>query len=301
MYCSHFGFRMDPFGVTPDPRFFVALEQYGEAVALLQYALHQRRGFAALVGPAGVGKTSVLAVLAERIAPEALVAFLGHSRIDSDTVLESLLISVGIEPEASLARQHRQLQRVLLDLHNLGKSFVLLLDEAQQLNRDSLEAIRMLSNFETSREKLIQIVLSGQPQLNGLMSEPENRQTLQRINLVARLNTLNPVQIQEYVIQRIRIAGGSPNVFTPAALKGVAKASLGVPRVINTICFNALTSAFSREQDVVEERDIEDSLQNLRLIESFELTAAPGVEPDHETEDRSGATLRPVLKSAASA
>ena len=189
-YSPYFNFREEPFGVSPDDRFFFASSQHAEASASLYYAISQRRGFAVLIGAPGLGKTSVLVNLAERIASEARVAFFVHPKFEGGAVLESVLLAMGLEPETDAVRRHRQLYAFLLELARQGKTCVVIFDEAQHLDAESLETIRMLSNFETPRQKLIQFILAGQPALADLLRAPECEQILQRVNIVARRRAL---------------------------------------------------------------------------------------------------------------
>src|SRR2546427_12822114 len=182
MYHSHFGLRDDPFGVTPDPRFFYQTPQHREAVATLFYAIQQRRGFALLVGSPGLGKTSVLFTLVRMLKGTAQTAYLANPYYDRLTVLDSIMASFGLECSESPAANHRLFYQYLLKAHQAGKTCVVIFDEAQDLDRDTLEAIRMLSNLETPDGKLVQIVLAGQPRLAETLKQPDCEQIRQRLN-----------------------------------------------------------------------------------------------------------------------
>lgn len=268
MYSSYFGFREDPFGVSPDPRFFFPSSQHAEASASLYYAIAQRRGLAILLGAPGLGKTSILVNLAERIASQARVAVFVHPRLEGGAVLESVLLAMGLEPEPDPVRRLRQFQAFLLDLHGEGKTFVVIFDEAQHLDAEALETIRMLSNFETPRQKLIQFVLAGQPALAQVLSAPECEQILQRVNIVARLRPLTPREVEKYIQHRLTAAGAGRNPFSSTAIRALTKASRGVPRNLNTLCFNALTLAFAEEKTTVDEACIAEVLSD-RALEEF--------------------------------
>ena len=267
MYCQHFGFREDPFGVSPDDRFFFAGSQHAEASAALYYAIAQRRGFAVLIAPPGLGKSTVLVNLTARIASEARVAFFVHPRFESASVLGSVLLAMGLEPEPDAVRRHRQLYAFLLDLLGRSKTCVVVFDEAQNLTAESLETIRMLSNFETPSQKLIQFVLAGQPGLANLLRAPECEQTLQRVNIVARLQPLSATEIEQYIAHRLKVAGAPCNPFSASAVRAIATATKGVPRIVNTICFNALTLAFAVGKRTVDAADIAEVLKDLSLGE----------------------------------
>ena len=268
MYCAHFGFAREAFGVSPDSSFYFASSQHAEASASLYYAVSQRRGFAVLIGAPGLGKTSVLVQLAEDIAAEARVAFFVHPEFEGGAVLQSVLLAMGLEPEPDPVRSHRQLHAFLLDLQRAGKTCVVIFDEAQHLDAKSLETIRMLSNFETPRQKLIQFVLAGQPALAELLRLPECEQILQRINIVAHLEPLGPLQVEQYIAHRVAHAGAVRNPFLSEAVRAIAAASKGVPRNINTLCFNALNLAFADGKAHVDAACVAEVVRDRMVVDS---------------------------------
>lgn len=252
MYRHFFGTNIEPFGMSPDPRFFFASPVHGEASAALYYLIAERRGFALLVGRPGLGKTSVLVNLAARLSSEARVAFIVHPTISSDSVLQSLLVALGLDPAPDSLERLRQFHSFLMELQTEGKTAVAIIDEAQNLSIESLEVIRMLSNFETPSQKLIQFVLSGQPALEGMLARPECEQIAQRISSVIRLEKLKPEEVSSYIGHRLKVAGVNKSPFSPDAVAAIAAASDGVPRNINKICFNALTFAFAENKRTVD-------------------------------------------------
>jgi general secretion pathway protein A len=268
MYRQHFGFREQPFGVSPDSRFFFSSSQHAEASAALYYAIAERRGFAMLIGAPGLGKTTVLVNLAQRLVQDARVAFFVHPRFEGGAILESVLLAMGLEPESDAIRRHRQFRAFLLDLYRQGKTCVVILDEAQNLDAESLETIRMLSNFETPRQKLIQFVLAGQPALARLLRAPECEQILQRVNTIARLEPLTAPDVEKYIAHRVAAAGAARNPFLPAAVRAIAAASQGIPRNINTLCFNALTLAFAGDKKTVDETCVGEVVKD-RVLEDL--------------------------------
>jgi len=282
MYHSHFSLREEPFGVTPDRRFFFRTGQHHEAIATLFYAIQQRRGFALLVGRAGLGKTTVLFTLVQLLKGQAQIAFLANPYYDRATVLDSILASLGLEPAPSLAANHKLFYQYLLKTHSAGKTVVVIFDEAQDLNRDTLEAIRMLSNFEAPDGKLVQIVLSGQPRLAETLNRPDCEQIRQRFNAIARLEPLTGREVQDYMAHRLQTAGGSTALFTPGAIGTIASASAGVPRNVNTICFNSLTLAYALEKRQVGTEEVAEVLRDLALP-----AAAPEVEKTSVVEKAS--------------
>src|ERR1035438_4662090 len=266
MYHRHFGLREEPFGVSPDRRFFFRTEQHGEAIATLYYAIHQRRGFVLLVGRPGSGKTSVLFTLVDLLKDRTQIAYLANPYYDRATVLESLLECMGLQPAASAAANHRLFYEYLLMTHSAGKMCVAIFDEAQDLDRDTLEAIRMLSNFENSSGKLVQVVLAGQPRLAETLKQPDCEQIRQRLNAVARLNPLTAREVNAYMAHRLETAGGSTAIFAREAIEAVAVASSGIPRNVNTICFNSLSLAFALDKRQVGPEEVAEVIRDLDLF-----------------------------------
>lgn len=265
MYLKHFGLIEEPFGVTPDRRFFHQTAQHREAAATLFCAIEQRRGFAMLLGRAGLGKTSVLFTLVEMLKDKAQIAYLPNPYYDRATLLDAILAALGLEPAAAPAANHRLFYQHLLKAQSAGKTVVIILDEAQDLSRDTLEAIRMLSNFETPQGKLLQIILTGQPRLADTLRQRDCEQIRQRLSAIARLEPLAGSEIREYLAHRLQTAGGAIDLFTPGALEKIAAASEGVPRNINTICFNSLTLAFALKKRQVGTDEVSEVLRDLEL------------------------------------
>jgi len=280
MYHAHFALKEEPFDVSPDHRFYMQTEQHREALATLYYCIRQHRGFALLVGRAGLGKTSVLVQLLRMLEGRAETAYLPHPYFDRSNVLESILLSLGLEPVGSLARDHRLFYNYLMATHNAGRTCVVVFDEAQDLNQETLETIRMLSNFETSSGKLVQFVLAGQPRLAETLRQPECEQFRQRLNVVARLQPLTRHEVHEYVAHRLTSAGSSAALFSPEALEDIAAASEGVPRNINTICFNSLTLAYALGNRQVGRAEVAEALRDLDLnLEPTNTYAPPRPDP----------------------
>jgi general secretion pathway protein A len=265
MYHSHFGLKEEPFGVTPDPRFFYQTPQHREAISTLFYALHQRRGFALLVGPPGVGKTSVLFTVVRMLKGSAQIAYLANPCYDSTSVLDAILAAYGLIPAESRAASQRLFYQFLLRTRDAGKTCVVIFDEAQELDRDTLESIRLLSNFETPEGKLVQIVLAGQPALAETLRRPDCEQIRQRLNAISRIGPLSRSEVGEYIGHRIETAGGSPALISPAAIEAIASASGGVPRNVNTIAFNALSLGFALNREQIGPAEILEATCDLTL------------------------------------
>lgn len=263
MYYSHFGFLEEPFGVTPDPRFFFSSRQHKEAVATLFLATSQRRGLALLVGPAGLGKTSVLFTLTRMLKGSAQIAYLASPLDDRAAVLEAILTCYGVEPAGSPVANQRLLHQYLLKADSEGKTCVAIFDEAQDLERDRLEDIRLLSNFETSSGKLLQIILAGQPRIVETLSRADCEQIRQRCGAVSSLSPLSPAEARDYLVHRLQTAGASPNVFAPGAADAVVSAAAGVPRNMNTICWNALNIAYALGSRKVTAANVAEACRDL--------------------------------------
>ena len=285
MYREYFGTSVEPFGVSPDPRFFFPSPLHAEASASVYYAIAERRGFALLVGRPGLGKTSVLVNLAARLSGEAKVAFIVHPSLDGDSVLNSLLLAMGLDPHPDPVRRLQQFHTFLLDLSKQGKTAVVIIDEAQNLSYGALEAIRMLSNFEAPTQKLIQFILAGQPALERMLAAPECEQIVQRISSVIRLKPLSKEQVASYIRHRLAVAGVEGSPFSAAALSVIAELSGGVPRNINKICFNALTLAFAESKKSVGAELIRQAASEGEL-EGSGMSAAR--DPETEPAERNG-------------
>jgi len=249
MFLEYYGLREQPFGVTPDPRFIYFGPAHREALASLLYAIETKRGFSAIVAPPGMGKTSLLFHLLESLRESARTAFLFQTDGDSKDLIRCLLTDMGIQTRGkSIAAMHGELNQVLLEEARAGRRMVVVLDEAQNLGETSLESIRLLSNFETSTEKLLHIVLAGQPKLAENLASSGLEQLRQRVSTVIRLEPLNPGETVQYVEHRLRVAGyDGPGLFSPEALDLIARVSKGIPRNINSVCFQALSIGFATD------------------------------------------------------
>ncbi len=265
MYNDHFGFHTEPFGVSPDPAFFFRSVRHQEAISALQYAIAQRRGFAALTAPPGLGKTTVISSLLASSGSNIHPVVLVYPTLAAETIIEAVLTSMNVEPALEPAARIRQLGDSLTSLDRANRTCVVILDEAQNLPVGALETIRMLSNFETMSRKLIQFVLVGQPSLETVLNRPECEQIRQRVNVVARLAPLSKNEVVEYCRHRLRVAGAVRQVFTAQAIDVIFRISEGVPRVINTIAFLALTLAYAQGRREVSPDLIEKAADDMML------------------------------------
>lgn len=270
MFLKFFGLDAQPFGVTPDPRFLYMSPAHEEAFASLVYGIETGRGFVALIAAPGMGKTTVLMRLMERIKDSARTAFLFQTHLQTEEFLKSLLTDLGIEPKSrSLSELQREFSDVLIAEARSGRRVVVAIDEAQNLDDATLEMVRLLSNFETPEAKLLQILLVGQKELADKLARPNLEQLRQRISIIAHFPPFQPNEVAKYIDHRMGVAGykGKP-IFTPAALGLIAARSGGIPRNINNLCFHALSLAFAKNQRVVDETTLQEVLSdlNLRLI-----------------------------------
>jgi type II secretory pathway predicted ATPase ExeA len=274
MYKSFFGLKENPFNVNPDPHFLYQTQEIQEALACLTYGINRRRGFILLSGEVGTGKTTILNKLLEHLRGERVAtAFIFNPRLSVNQFLHFMLADFGISCESRMKSQVLlQLNQWLLERYRAGETAVLIVDEAHNLPLEVFEEIRLLTNLETSTEKLLQIVLSGQPEIEKLINQPALRQLRQRITLRCKMTPLTLQDTQGYISERLRIAGanGDP-IFNPDALKMVYRYSGGIPRVINLLCEHALITAFAEEQRPVLAETIR------AVAQEFELDKAPGL------------------------
>jgi general secretion pathway protein A len=254
MYKEFFGLRANPFNVNPDPRYLFLTRHTEEALACLTYGIQSRKGFVLLTGEVGTGKTTLINKLLEWLRlQQVATAFLFNSRLNVPQFLDYVMTDFGIPIESrSKSQILLRLYNWLLDRYRAGETAVLIVDEAQNLSDEVLEEIRLLTNLETFTEKLLQIVLVGQPELELKLRQPHLRQLRQRLTLRAKTHPLTLDETYAYVAQRLRIAGsnGQP-IFQPEAVSAIHRYAGGIPRVVNLLCEHALVSAFVDQQRLV--------------------------------------------------
>lgn len=246
MYKSFFGLQTPAFQASPDPRFLCMTPRTREVLASLQYGIAERKGFVVMTGEVGTGKTTLLKSVLSWF-PEKIVstAFVFNPRLDALDFLEFVLTDFGIPPrERTKSGMLLQLNRWLIDRFRENALCVIVVDEAQNLSQDLLEEIRLLTNLETSAEKLLQIVLSGQPELEDMLRMPSLRQLRQRIALWCKTQPLLPSETEVYIAERLRIAGAKEAVFSPEAIERIHHYSGGIPRLVNLICEHAMITAY---------------------------------------------------------
>jgi general secretion pathway protein A len=260
MYEDFFGLNATPFSISPDPNYLLTTPCVEEALACLTFGINSRRGFILLTGAVGTGKTTLIYKLLDWLRSQKVpTAFLFNSLIDPPQLLEAILSDLGL-PYEGLSKVQRlsRLNNFLLEQYRHGRTSVVIIDEAQNLSPEVLEEIRLLTNLETATEKLLQIVIVGQPELELKLKRPELRQLNQRITLRARTLPLDLEETQAYIAQRLRLAGANGrNIFSPPAIESVYRFSAGIPRVINVLCDHSMIHAFADQQPTIEPKVVE--------------------------------------------
>ena len=271
MYKAYFHLTRNPFDLTPDPNCFVPTPRHNEALAALYYGVRRHKGFVVVTGEVGTGKTLLLRCLLRLLenSKDIAYAYLFNSRLSPTDFLQYVLADFGLPASGkNKADLLLDLSKFLVTRGNRQMTTVLVVDEAHDLPVDTLEELRLLSNLETTEDKLLQIILVGQPELDKKLDSFELRQLKQRVALRTQLGALTAKQTQEYIEQRLRIAGADPTnreVFSQQAIAAVYSYSHGLPRLINILCENALISAYAKEIPTVTARIIEDVAAEFRL------------------------------------
>jgi type II secretory pathway predicted ATPase ExeA len=263
-FLEHYGLHEQPFGVTPDPWFLYLGPKHRDALASLTYGTELNRGFLTLIAQPGMGKTSLLFKFLEHLRNKARVAFLYQTDGDSHDLMRQLLADLNLDGRGKdLLEMRSILNQFLTEEMHAGRRFILLIDEAQNLDEKVLESIRLLSNFETPCMKLMQIVLSGQPQLAERLSKPSMTQLRQRVSLSIRIEPLTCDEVNAYVDHRLWVAGykGSP-LFSTGAKALVADKSKGIPRNINNICFCAMSLGWTTNARIISREIVCDVLSD---------------------------------------
>ncbi len=267
MFLEFFGLREQPFGVTPDPRYLYLGPGHREALASLYYGIEANRGFLSLIARPGMGKTTLLFHLLAKFDRTARTAFLFQTQCSSREFMRFLLAEIGIETDSQdFVRMHEQFNRCLVQEARAGRRFIVVIDEAQNLDPTVLETVRLLSDFETPQAKLLQIVLVGQPGLADKLASPSLVQLRQRITSVSGLSPLNTDEVGRFIEHRMKVAGYTgPQVFTPEALELIAQVSEGIPRQINNYCFHALSLACALRKKSVDAGMVHEVIRDLDI------------------------------------
>ena len=268
MYKSFFGLQENPFNVNPDPRYLVLTKQIQEALTALMYGIQTRKGFITLTGEVGTGKTTLINRLLDWLRHRRTqTGFLFNSRMNSSQLFDFILAEFEIVCESkSKSQQLMTLNHWLLERYRAGETVVLIIDEAQNLTFPVLEEIRLLTNLETATEKLLQIVLSGQPELEEKLKLPQLRQLRQRVMMRCQMAAFTPEQTSAYIRERLRIAGaGTQPIFSEKAVETVHLYSMGIPRVINLLCEHSLVNAYAEQQRPIDAATVEEVAREFQL------------------------------------
>jgi general secretion pathway protein A len=272
IYCGHFGLTREPFNITPDPNFLYMSASHREALAQLVYGIKARRGFVVLTGEVGTGKTTMIQCLLDELNSTTKTALIFNMVVNPKDLLRYVCEKFGLVAlQESLKEIHDYvslLERFLLESYRKGENVALIIDEAQNLSTEVLENVRLLSNFETAQDKLLQILLVGQPELGARLNASELRQIKQRVALRHHLTPLSYADCEKYIAKRLEIAGGSISLFGPKAIDAVHKYSGGIPRLVNIICDNALLTVYALRKSKVEAGMITEVAQDLQLTVS---------------------------------
>jgi general secretion pathway protein A len=279
MYKKFFGLKDNPFNVNPDPRYLFLTQHTQEALACLTYGIQCRRGFLLLTGEVGTGKTTLLNKLLSWLKRQHVAtSFVFNPNLDPPQFFDYMLADFGLNFDAKQKSQMLlRLNKWLLERYLKGGTAVLIVDEAQNLSPEVLEEIRLLTNLETSNDKLLQIVLSGQPELEEKLNRPELRQLRQRITLRSKTQPLTAEETHQYILARLRVAGanGTP-LFSTEAIETVHQYSEGIPRLINLLCEQGLISAYAEQKNPVPAEIIREAAREYKLdVVSAPATSAP--------------------------
>jgi general secretion pathway protein A len=265
MYLKFFGLDEKPFNMTPDPRFLYLSPRHRKTLAQLQYGTQERKGFIVLTGKAGTGKTTVIHALRRRLGDHTAVSHVFNSTLPFDGLLECVLGDLGIAtPAESRAQRLMVLNTLLIERERRGQNTVLIVDEAQNLSPETLEAIRLLSNLETTTTRRLQILLVGQPALGATLNLPELQPLKERVWFRCQLSPLDLDETDQYIRNRLRIAGAHDlEVFDAAAIDQIAAGSGGIPRIINILADHCLMLAYAEQKRRIDQACVELAVEYL--------------------------------------
>ena len=295
MFLGFYKLREQPFGVTPDPRYLYFSPGHREALASLFYGIETGRGFLSLVAEPGMGKTTLLFQLLQRWKGYIHSAFLFQTQCDSRELIRYLLDDLGLKSGGEdIVRMHSELNDFLYRETKAGRRVVVFIDEAQNLSDAVLETVRLLSDFEAPDKKLLQIILAGQPELAQRLSRPGLAQLRQRVAIQARLDALPPGEVVRYVHHRLEVAGcETPELFTPRALELIAEYSRGIPRLINNLCFNALSLGCAAQQKQIDGAVAKEAAGDLAM----DSQVSEAIVPQQQVVRAVARDIRPSLES----
>jgi general secretion pathway protein A len=265
MYKKFYSLREKPFEITPDPRFLFLSENHKEALAHLTYAVKEKKGFTVITGEVGTGKTTLIQTLLSRLDGNTKTAYIFNPKLGSNDFLQYICEDLGLKGQKRSKGQYiALLHHFLMACYARNENVVLIIDEAHTLNPTLLEEVRLLTNLETPKSKLLQVILMGQPELDDILDRSEFRQLKQRVSLRYHMQPLNKEETKEYIKKRLRIAGTSDtSIFTSKALHRIYKYSKGIPRLINIVCDNALLTGYGTDQKVIGKSIVREVINHL--------------------------------------
>jgi general secretion pathway protein A len=270
MYEKYYGFNNKPFEITPDPRFFFLSENHKEALAHLRYAIREGKGFSVITGEVGTGKTTLVHMILSTLNENIRIANIFNPLMEPDDFLDYVCVDLGIREEGGGTRGQNitLLYHFLLECFERKDKVFLIIDEAQNLDKKLLEEVRLLTNLETSKNKLLHVILLGQPELNKTLADEKFRALKQRITTRYNLNALNLAETQEYILFRLKKAGArNLSLFDKGAVDAIYKYSKGIPRLINIVCDNALITGFSRDLTRIRKPVILETIRDLEGLQ----------------------------------
>ena len=272
MYCDLFQLKEPPFRLTPDPQFLFASKQHARAKAYMESTIWLADGFVVITGEIGSGKTTLIESFLAEVPPEIVVAHISQTQLSPVEFLQTLLVEFGFKPfRKRKVELLAMLKDFLVEQYADGKKILLVIDEAQNLSRKVLEEVRLLSGLESQKEKLIRIIIAGQPELSRKLDSPRLQQLTQRVRLRFHLSALSKRETHEYITHRLNVAGANGRtIFTDAACDMVFRYAGGVPRLINVLCDTALLCAFAEEQTQLDEKIVKAAADELQWVEYAE-------------------------------
>ncbi|TPH17805.1 ExeA family protein [Litorilituus lipolyticus] len=265
MYLYHFGLQELPFTLTPNTNFFLGLSPHNEALAVLMTALKTGEGFIKVVGEVGTGKTLLCRKLLNEIPEHFVTAYIPNPYLNPNELRRAVAVELGVKQAQRMSVQllTQRIQDKLLELHQKGHSVVLILDEAQALPEESLEALRLFTNLETETRKLLQVVLFAQPELDERLGQSEFRQLRQRITFSYQLRAMNEEEVQHYIQHRMKVAGyKGAELFSKAVIKKITKVSNGIPRLVNILCHKMLMLAYGQGQYQMTKKHLQAAIED---------------------------------------
>lgn len=264
MYDQYYGFREPPFNITPDPRFLFFSDRHREAFNHVLFGIRERKGFIQITGEVGAGKTTLCRAVLEELGPDYVTALILNPWMNGSQLLRAVLRELDLNPPLDRVECLEMLNEFLLGQLAGGRDVVLFIDEAQDLEQELLEQIRLLSNLETDQRKLLQIVLIGQPELRDKLNDPALRQLRQRITVRYHLTPLSLEEVERYIQHRLRVVGanGRP-AFTSWAIRSIHRYSGGVPRLVNAVCDKALLAGYVDGTDLLTRRQVRRAVREL--------------------------------------